>query len=108
MREEHHRQWRPKQQMLGLTVTTCTTSAYLAAAHMQSLSVPSSSDMQADARPSLMAALGRAGPPPAPPTSAIQLQLPTGCLGAPALNVMRYVPEVSSTARTLSMTAHTT
>ena len=50
--------------------------------------------LQADMRPSLAMALGRAGPPPAPTTSAVQLQLPTGCLGAAALNVMRYVPEV--------------
>lgn len=44
---------------------------------------------------SLMAAVERAGPPPMPATSDAQKQLPAGALGAPALWVMRYVPEVS-------------
>ncbi len=61
---------------------------------------------QADGRPSFMVALGRAGPPPAPLTSALQLQLPTGCLGSAALNVMRYIPEVRDGAVAAAMHLH--
>ena len=44
---------------------------------------------------SLTEAVERAGPPPSPVSSFSQLHLPVGALGARALWVMRYVPEVS-------------